>query len=132
VEHSVSQCWDGENETDEWARGADIEKGTSGTNRGANENECAKGAHERREGNEEGIAGSDVMMSASEEMAKLMGEQNGEQGEREGQAGSKGRGAFIEEGKGMDEFIEGNGLILRIGGGELSAGDKAGAKGQEK
>jgi len=74
----------------------------------------------------------DVMMAARKEMAKLMREQDGEQRKGEGQAGGKSCGVFVKEGEGVDKFVERNGLILRVGDGELGTGDEASAKREEK
>jgi hypothetical protein len=38
----------------------------------------------------------------------------------------------VKKSEGVDKFVERNGLILRVGDGELSAGNEAGAKSEEK
>ena len=72
------------------------------------------------------------MMTTGEDMAEFMGEQNGEQSESEGQSGGEGHGMLVEKFEGVEEFVERNGLIVRIGDGKLSAGDQAGAKSKKK
>jgi len=39
---------------------------------------------------------------------------------------------LVEEFEGAHKFVEGDGFVLRVGDGELRAGDKAGAKREEK
>jgi len=65
-------------------------------------------------------------------MAELMREQDGEQSEGEGQARSKSGGMLVKKCEGVDKFVERDGLILRVGYGELSAGDEAGAKSEQE
>jgi hypothetical protein len=72
MEDSINECRNGENEADKRARRADIEEGACGTDRGSDENECAKSADERRSGDEEGVAGANMVMAAGEEMTKFM------------------------------------------------------------
>ena len=78
VEYTVSERRDGKNKTYQGAGSADVEKCASGSNRRANQNECAERAHERGEGNEKRITRSNVMMAAGEEMAEFVGEENSE------------------------------------------------------
>ena len=73
-----------------------------------------------------------MMMAAGKEMAKLVGEQNGEQREGEGQAGGKSCGVSVKKSEGVEELVERNGLILRVGDRKLSSGDQAGAKRENK
>ena len=68
------------------------------------------------------------MVAAGEEMAEFVGQKNGEQGEGEGEASGEARGMLVEEFEGADKFVEGDGFILRVGDGELSAGNEAGAE----
>jgi hypothetical protein len=67
------------------------------------------------------------MMAAGEKMAELMGQENGQESGREGKAGKKGYGIFVEQRESAEEFVERDGLIVSIGGGELRAGGEAGA-----
>ena len=73
VQNAEDESRDGEDKSDERAGSADIEESTGGFHRGADEDEGAESAGERREGDEERITGMDVMMTAGEEMAKLVG-----------------------------------------------------------
>jgi hypothetical protein len=86
VEDAVDEGWDGKDKADEGAGGAYVEKGAGGANGRTNENESAERADERREGNEEWIAGADAMMAASEKMAEFVGEKNGHQRQGKGKA----------------------------------------------
>lgn len=72
------------------------------------------------------------MMTTGEDVAEFMGEKNGEQSESEGQAGGQGRGVFVKQREGFDKLVKRDGLILRIGDGELRASDKASAKSEKK
>jgi hypothetical protein len=132
VPYAVGQGWDGENESYERAGGADVEECARSADWGTNEDERAKCADEGRKGNEERIAGANVMMAAGEEMAEFVGQENGEQCEGEGEAGGEARGMLVEEFEGAHKFVEGDGLVLRVGDGELRAGDEAGAEREEE
>jgi hypothetical protein len=123
VEHAVGQRGNRENKADKRTRSSDVKERTSGANRGTNQNEGAKGAHERGKGHKKRIAGADVMMTAGKEMAELMGEQNREQSEGEGQTGGESRGVFVKESEGVEKLVERNSLILSVGDGELSSGN---------
>lgn len=132
VENAVGERGNRQNEPDKRTGSAHVKECANGTNGRTNQNECAEGAHERWEGNEERIAGANVMMAAGEEMAEFMSEENGEQSESEGQAGGESGGVFVKKSEGVEEFVEGDGLIVGVGDGKLSAGDEAGAKSEEK
>jgi len=132
VEDAEDQGRKGDEETDEWAGGADVEERTSGANRRTDEDEGAERADERGKGNEEGIAGVNVVMAAGEEMAELVGEKDGEQGQSEGKSGSEGERMAVEEREGAEEFVPGDGFVVGVGDGEVRAGDEAGAKGEEE
>jgi hypothetical protein len=86
VKNSIEESRDGEDEPHERTGGANIEEGAVGANRGANQDESAESANERRKGKEIRIAGANVVMAASEEVAEFMGEKNGEQREGERKA----------------------------------------------
>src|ERR1700726_4877243 len=73
MKDAVKERGSGEDETDKRAGGANIEEGTSGADGGTHENECAEGADERGEWDEEGITGVNVMVAAGEEMAEFVG-----------------------------------------------------------
>jgi hypothetical protein len=132
MEHAIKESGSGEDETDQGAGGADVEEGASGADGGAHEDERTKGADERGEGNEERVAGVNVMVAAGKEMAEFVGEENGQQGGGEGQAGEKGRGIFVEKSEGAQEFVERSCLIVGVGEGELGACGQAGPKREEK
>lgn len=132
VEETKDERGNGKDKTDQRAGGADVEESASGANGRTHEDEGAKSTDERREGNEERIAGVDAMMAAGEKMAELMGQENGQESGREGKAGKKGYGIFVEQRESAEEFVERDGLIVSIGGGELRAGGEAGAQCKEK
>lgn len=132
MEQTEYERGNGEDKADEGAGGADVEERARGANRGTHQDEGAKSADERREGNEERIAGVDAMMAAGEKMAELMGQENGQESGREGQAGEKGYRIFVEKRESAEEFVERDGLIVSVGGGELRAGGEAGAQSKEK
>jgi hypothetical protein len=132
VQDTVDERGNGKNKADEWAGSADVKEGTGGANRRTNENEGAESADERGKGNEKRITGADVMMAASEEVAEFVREENGEQCESERQAGGESGGVFVKQREGFDKLVQGNGLILCIGDGELSAGDETSAESEEK
>jgi hypothetical protein len=71
-------------------------------------------------------------MAAGEKVSQLMSEKNGEQGEGKGDAGGECGRAFVEKREGMDKFIIGSRLIIRVGDRELRAGYKAGAKSKQE
>jgi hypothetical protein len=132
MKDAVHQGGEGEDEADERAGSADVEEGASGANGGAHENESAECADEGRKGNEERIAGVDMVVTAGEEMAEFVGEKNGEKSGGEGKACKKGGGILVEEREGAEELVEGSGLIAGIGDSELGPGGEAGAEGEEK
>ena len=70
---SVEKSRDGEDEAHKRARSANIKEGAVGANGGADQNESAERANERREGKEVRITGANVMMAAGEEVAEFMG-----------------------------------------------------------
>lgn len=73
-----------------------------------------------------------MVIAASEVMTELVRQKNGQERERERQP-SKERGrVFVEEREIVDEFVEGDRLVLRVGNGKLGAGDQASAKREKK
>lgn len=76
VEKAEDECRDGENKSHERAGGADIEEGAGGANGRAHEDKSAEGADERGEGNEEWVAGVNVVMPASEEVTQFVCKKN--------------------------------------------------------
>jgi hypothetical protein len=73
-----------------------------------------------------------VVVAAGEKMAEFVGEEDGHQSEGEGEAGGEGEGIFVEESERAEKFVGGEGLVLGVGGGELRAGDEAGAEREEE
>jgi len=132
MENAVGEGGNGKHETGERAGSADVKEGAGGSNRRANQNERTKGANEGGEGNEKRVGGANVMMAAGEKVSQFMGEKNGEQSEGKGDAGGECGRAFVEKREGMDKFIIGSRLIIRVGDGELCAGDQASAKSKQE
>ena len=79
----------GKDKTDERAGSAHVEERACRANGGTDHDESAEGSDERRKGNEERVAGMNMMMAASEKMAELVREKNRQEGSREGHAGEK-------------------------------------------
>jgi len=128
MKYAIQKGRNGKDKTDERAGSADVEEGAGGANGGAHEDKGAKGADERGEGNEEGVAGVDVMMAAGEEMAEFVREKNGQKGRGERQAGEKTSGILVEESEGAEKFVKGDGFIVSIGSSELRACGETGAE----
>ncbi len=80
---------DRDDKADERAGGADVEERAGGANGRTDEDERAQGADECGEGDEERIAGANVVVAAGEEVAEFVGEKNGEEREGEGEAGGQ-------------------------------------------
>ena len=127
MHHAVDQRGNSEDEADERAAGTDVEQRAIGTNGRAHQDERAEGANERREGNEERVAGVNVVMAAGEKMAKFVREKDGKQCEREGKSGKKRSGMFIKKCVRVKQFVNGAGAALREGDGELRACGESGA-----
>src|SRR5216684_8502473 len=132
MEDAVDERGNGEEETDERAGSADIKQSTVCKDRRANQDEGAEGAVEIGEGNEKWISCANMMVAAGKEMAEFVGEKNGEQGESKRQARGEAKRVFVKESERTEKFVEGEGLVLSIGSGELCAGDEAGAEGEEE
>lgn len=132
VQYTVDKRGNGKNKSDERARSADVKECAGRANRRTNQNECAESADERGERNEKRITGADVVMTTSEEVSEFVGEKNGEQSESERQTGGEGGRVLVKKPEGFDKLVQRNGLVLRIGDGELSASDEAGAKSEEE
>ena len=125
MKDAINQGRNGKNKADERAGSAYVKKRACGANRGAHENERAESPDKRREGNKEGVACMDVMVAAGEEMPEFVGKENGQQSDGKGKTGQESGGIFVEESEGADEFVEGSGLIVGVGDGELGACCKA-------
>jgi hypothetical protein len=125
MESSINECRNGENEADKRTRCADIEEGACRTDRGSDENECSKGSDESGSGDEERIAGANMVMAAGEEMTKFMRQKNRHERQGEREAAQERSRMAIEERKGANELIDRDGLIVRVGGGKLRAGGEA-------
>src|SRR6266403_1488126 len=132
MEDAVEEGGNGEDETDERAGSADIKQGAVGEDGGANQDEGSKGAVQVWEGNEKRVGGANMVVTAGEEMAEFMGEENKEKSKCERETGGEAEGVLVKESKGAEKFIGGEGLVLGIGGGELRAGDEAGAESEEE
>ena len=127
MKDAINQSGNGEDKADERAGSAYVKKRTRGANRRAHEDERAESADERGEGNEERVACMNVMVAAGEEMAEFVGEKNGQQSDGKGKASQEGGGIFVEESKSAEEFVEGGGLVVGVGDGELRARCQASA-----
>ena len=132
MEDAVDERRNGKDETDKRARSADIKQSPVGEDGRANHDESAKRAVQVGEGNEEGISRVNMMIAAGKEMAELVGEKNGKQSKSKWQACGEAERIFVKKSETAQKFVEREGLILGIGGGELSSGDEAGAEGEEE
>jgi hypothetical protein len=72
------------------------------------------------------------MVAAGEKMAELVGEKNGEQSESKGQACGEAERVLVKKSKRAEKFVEGEGFVPSVGGGELCAGDEASAEGEDE
>jgi len=132
MKDTVDKSRDGEDEADERAGSADIQQGAVGEDGRTNQDEGAEGAVQVGEGNEKRIGGANVMVAASKEMTELVGEEDGHQGEGEGETGGEAERVFVKKSERAEKFVRREGLVPGISGGELRAGDEAGAKGEEE
>ena len=132
MNNAVDERGNSYEEAHEWSGGANVKERASVANRGTDEDEGAERADQRGERNEERIAGMNVVVAAGEKMAEFVGEQDGQERQGEGESGGEGERLAIDEREGMNEFVPGDGFVVGVGDGEMSAGDEAGAKRQEK
>jgi hypothetical protein len=132
VDDAVNERGNGDHEADEGSGRADVEERARGADGRTDEDERAERADQRGEGNEEGIAGVNVVVTAGEEMAEFVSEQNGQEGQSEGESGGQGERVAIDEREGVNEFVPGDGFVVGVGDGEMRAGHEAGAKREEK
>ena len=77
VKDAVEKGGDGKDEADQWARRANVKESAGGANGRAHENEGAECADEGWKGNEERVAGANVMVTAGEVMTEFVGEKDG-------------------------------------------------------
>src|SRR6201999_3499713 len=73
-----------------------------------------------------------VVEAAGEVVAELVNEQNREKSKSERQSGDERERMSVEEGESIEEFVEVDGFVFGVGGGEVSAGDEAGAERHEE
>src|SRR5579862_991021 len=132
VKDAEDECGDGDDEADERSGGADVEECASRADRGANHDEGAEGTDQRWEGNEIGIRRMDVMVSAGEVVAEFVNEQDAEKRQSEGQTADKRERMLVEKCERIQEFIEVDGFVFGVGGGEVRAGYEAGAQSGQK
>src|SRR5712692_6376788 len=111
-----------QDEADDRAGEANVKQRAPIANRRTNLDKGAKRADESRRGNEVRIAGLDSMIAAGEPVAELVGQENAEQGKRERDAGEKKARRRDNCAVEAEEVIEGNGLVVGVGGGKLRAG----------
>ena len=132
VHDAVDQRGNGDQEANERAGSADVKERACGANGRADEDERAERADQRRKGNEKRIAGMNMVAAAGEKMSEFVGQENRQERQREGESGGQGQRMAIDEREGVNEFVPGDGFVVRVGDSEVRAGDQAGAQGQEK
>ena len=77
MKDAVEKGGDGEDEADQWTGSTNVKESAGGANGRAHEDEGAEGADEGWKGNEERVAGANVMVSAGEVMTEFVGEKDG-------------------------------------------------------
>jgi hypothetical protein len=77
VKDAVEKGGDGKDEANQWTGSANVEESAGGANGRAHEDESAESAYEGWKGNEEGVAGANVMVAAGEVMTEFVGEKDG-------------------------------------------------------
>src|SRR5215469_15729805 len=82
MHHAINERRDGEDETDDGSRGADVKQRTIGAHWRTNQDERAKRAGEVGKGNKKRIGGMEVMVAASKEMSQFMSQKDPEQRRR--------------------------------------------------
>lgn len=128
MEDAVEESGNGEDETDERAGSADIKQGAVSEDGGADQDESAERAVQIGERNEKGIGSANMVVAAGEKMAEFVGEENKEKSKCEREACGEAQWVLVEESKGAEKFIGGEGFVLRVGGGELGSSHEAGAE----
>ena len=132
MKNAVGKRGQGENKADERSGRPDVEKRTNRTNGRTNQDKGAEGADESVSRKKEGVAGINVVMTTGEVMPEFMGEENDEQRESEGDAVQEISGMKVGEAEGLEEGVEGGGLVVGIGSGEMRAGDERGQEREKK
>lgn len=132
VNKAEEQRRNADEKSDERSRRTDIKESTVGAHWRADENECAEGANQGWEWNEEWITRMNVMVAAGEEMAEFVGEKDGEESCGERHAGEKAERILVEKGEGAEKLVERNRLVVSVGHGKLRAGNKASRKSGEE
>jgi len=125
---AVEKSRDCKEEAHERARSANIKECAVGADGGANQNESAERAYERRKRKEIRIAGANVMMAAGKEVAEFVGKKNGEQRKGKREARKEPGRMLVEKFVGVDKLVERGSQVLGIRAGELSAGCETSAK----
>ena len=72
-----------------------------------------------------------MVMPACEIVAEFMGHENYQECEGERQAIQKRRRMAVGEAERLEESVERGGLVVRVGGSEVRAGEQRGEQGQE-
>ncbi len=132
MENADGERRQGEDKTDYGPGEADIEERSAAAHGSAYENEGAEGADERGGRNKVGIRSADVVVATSEPVTQLVGQKNAHEREGERQTGEKDPRRGEEGGKIVDEGVDGDGFVLLIRVGKLSACGKAGHQRGEK
>src|SRR5262249_19302288 len=97
VDHAINERRNGDQESDDRAGSAYVEKCTIRSNGRADQNERAQCSDQRWEWNEERITGVNVVVTASEVVRKFVHEENGQKGEGEREATDEGSRMAIEQ-----------------------------------
>ena len=76
MKDAVEKGRDGKDEADQWAGSANVKESAGGANGRAHQDKSAEGADEGWKGNEERVAGANVMVAAGEVMTEFVGEKD--------------------------------------------------------
>jgi hypothetical protein len=132
MRNTKNQSGNCKKEADEGAGSADVEEGAVGANGRTDDDERTEGANGRREGNEERVAGANMMVTAGEEVAEFVSEKNDEESKSKRETRREGGGMAVKEREIADELVDGGFPIVSEGEGELRAGNEAGAESEKK
>src|SRR5260370_3661585 len=124
VDDAVDQRGNGDEEADKRSGRADVEQCACGANGRTDEDEGAKRADQRWEGNKERIAGVNVVVAASEKMGEFVSEENRKQCKRERESGGQGERVTIGESERVNKFVPGDGFVVGAGGDGMLTGDE--------